>query len=252
MFDAGLTVQMGLVLEAVRERSPMVHLINPSVSQGFVAEALLAAGARPMITDTPEEAPVLVALADALIVDLGSLTHAQAATIPVAVEAALDGGKPWVLDPYFVGPTPVRTPLARQLLESRPAVVRAKSADVMTLGGSEAEESARTVAGRTGGVVAVWGDVDLLTDGRRILRLANGTPLMNRAVGTTSVLGALTAACVAVADPWTATAAAIAWLNIAGERAAAQSAGPGSFRMNLIDQLANVGGDEIALDVQLA
>lgn len=252
MFDAGLTVQMGLVLEAVRERTPMVHLIVPSVAQGFVADALLASGARPMITDTPEEAPVLVDLAEALFVDLGSLSRDQADTIPVAVQAAQAGRKPWVLDPSFVGPTPVRTPLARALLESRPAIVRANSADVMTLGGADAEESARALASGTGGVVTVWGDVDLVTDGQRVLRLANGTPLMNRAVGTTSVLGALIAACAAVSDPWTATSAAIAWLNIAGERAAARSAGPGSFRVNLVDELANVGGDEIALGVQLA
>jgi len=252
MFDAGLTVQMGLVLEAVRERAPMVHLINPSVSQGFVADALLAAGAQPMITDTPEEAPALVDLAEALFINLGSLSHEQADTIPVAVQAAVAGGKPWVLDPFFVGPTPVRTPLARSLLGSHPAVVRANSADIMTLGGADAEESARSIARQTGGVVTVWGDVDLVTDGARMLRLANGTPLMNRASGTTCVLGALTAACVAVSDPWTASSAAIAWLNIAGERAAARSAGPGSFRVNLVDELANVGGDEIALGVQLA
>lgn len=99
MFDAGLTVQMGLVLEAVRERAPMVHLINPSVSQGFVADALLAAGAQPMITDTPEEAPALVDLAEALFINLGSLSHEQADTIPVAVQAAVAGGKPWCSTP---------------------------------------------------------------------------------------------------------------------------------------------------------
>ena len=45
------------VLTAVRERAPLVHCLSAAVSMGIVADGLLAAGARPMMTETLDEAP---------------------------------------------------------------------------------------------------------------------------------------------------------------------------------------------------
>lgn len=49
------------------------------------------------------------------------------------------------------------------------------------------------------------------------------------------------AACTAVEpDPFTAALAATTWLTVAGERAAAVSARPGSFRTALLDAIDEV------------
>jgi hydroxyethylthiazole kinase len=223
---------------------------------GLVADGLLAAGARPMMTETLAEAPVVTTLADALLINLGTLSTDAMEGIPATVEVAAAQGRPWVLDPTAIGIAPVRTPLARRLLGARPTVVRGNASEILALAGSgeggrgadstatadSAERAARELADRTGGAVAVSGEVDLLRDASRQERLARGSVLLSRVTGTGCLLGALTAACTAVTeDPLEAALAATTWMAVAGERAASRAAGPGSFRMHLLDTLDEVG-----------
>ncbi|GAB3812336.1 hydroxyethylthiazole kinase [Tessaracoccus terricola] len=244
------------VIDAVRSRQPLVHCITATVSMGLVADGLLAAGARPMMTETAGEAPTLTTVADALLVNLGTLSTDGAAGIPPTVEAAVRDSRPWVLDPTAIGIAPVRTPLARELLASRPAVVRGNASEVLALAGEgrggrgadatvtsdAAMPAAARVAQLTGGVVAVSGEADVVLDSRRLVGLARGTAMLARVTGTGCLLGALTAACVAVADDGFAGAlAATTWLAVAGEVAAGRAPGPGSFRMHLLDVLDEVG-----------
>ncbi|MGW9552070.1 hydroxyethylthiazole kinase [Citricoccus zhacaiensis] len=249
-------VAVGPVIRAVRERAPLVHCITATVSMGIVADGLLAAGARPMMTETLAEAPVVTIVADALAVNLGTLSTDAMDGIPAVVEVAVRDGRPWVLDPTAIGLAPVRTPLARGLLDSRPAVVRGNASEVLALvdagaGGrgadsvsavEAAEDAAREVVRRTGGAVAVSGQTDLVLDAGRRALVARGTSQLTRVTGTGCLLGALTAACCAVeVDPLLAALAATTWLNVAGELAAERTAGPGSFRVDLLDALDVVG-----------
>lgn len=246
------------VIRAVRERAPLVHCITATVSMGIVANGLLAAGARPMMTETEAEAPVVTAVADALAVNLGTLSTDAMDGIPATVAAAVRDGRPWVLDPTAIGLAPVRTPLARGLLDSRPAVVRGNASEVLALVGAgpggrgadslsepaAAEEAAREVVRRTGGAVAVSGATDLVLDAGRSTLVARGTSQLTRVTGTGCLLGALTAACSVVAeDGFEAALAATVWMNVAGELAAERAAGPGSFRMELLDALDAVGAE---------
>ncbi len=248
------------VVARVREVRPLVHCITAAVSMNTVADALLAAGAAPMMTETAQEAPVIVRRAEALLINLGTLSADGAAGIPPTVAAARQAGIAWVLDPAAVGLPPVRTALAGALLEQGPAVVRGNASEVLVLAGlgsggrgpdssdcpELAAEAARRVARLTGGVVAVSGAVDLITDCARTVRCANGTPLLTRVTGTGCALGALVAACCAVTDWWSAAVAATTWLGVAGEVAAGRARGPGSFRVELLDALASVGGAHFA------
>ncbi|WP_344228451.1 hydroxyethylthiazole kinase [Citricoccus alkalitolerans] len=246
------------VISAVRERAPLVHCITATVSMGIVADGLLAAGARPMMTETEAEAPVVTTVADALAVNLGTLSTDAMDGIPATVAAAVRDGRPWVLDPTAIGLAPVRTPLARRLLDSRPVVVRGNASEVLALVGSGtggrgadslsapagADEAAREVVRRTGGAVAVSGATDLVLDAGRSTLVARGTSQLTRVTGTGCLLGALTAACSVVAeDGFEAALAATVWMNVAGELAAERAAGPGSFRMHLLDALDGVGAE---------
>ena len=244
------------VLAAVREAAPLVHCLTATVSMQLVANGLLAAGARPMMTETLAEAPVVTTLADALLINLGTLSSDAMEGIPATVEVTHAEARPWVLDPTAIGLAPVRTPLARQLLEQRPAVVRGNASEVLALVGAGtggrgadstasadcAEEAAAEIARRTGGAVAVSGAVDLVRDARRRRRLARGSVLLPRVTGTGCLLGALTAACTAAwEDPFEAALAASTWLALAGELAETRATGPGSFRMHLLDALDEIG-----------
>ncbi|GAB3700700.1 hydroxyethylthiazole kinase [Mariniluteicoccus flavus] len=246
-------------LEAFRRDAPLVHCIVSTASMSLVADGLLAAGARPMMTETKEEAPTLVGSADALLVNLGTLSRDGAAGIPATVAAARAAGVPWVLDPTAVGLAPVRTPLARTLLHEGPAVVRGNASEILVLvggqGGRGADSTlepaavaavAHELACHHRCVVAASGAVDHLVDATTVVRLANGTPMLTRVTGTGCLLGALTAALVAATEARIAAVAATALLTVAAESALERSSGPGSFRVALLDALAAVSPDEVA------
>lgn len=246
--------QAAPTIAAVRRTEPLVHCLSATVSMSIVANGLLAAGARPMMTETLQEAPALTRAADALLINLGTLSTDGAAGIPATVQ--VDPDRPWVLDPAAVGPAPVRTALARSLLAHRPRLVRANASEIKALAGQggggrgadsteaprAALHAARSVARRTGGAVAVSGARDLVLDAERTLVVERGTALLTRVTGTGCLLGALGAACLAAQDdPLAAAASATVWLDIAGERAQERSRAPGGFAIALLDALDEVG-----------
>lgn len=247
------TVDAYRVLEAVRDRGPLVHCLTNIVVAGFTANVLLAVGASPAMVENDQEAAEFAGVADALLVNLGTLSAERARAMRLAAASARQHGRPWVLDPVAVGAMAFRTGLAAELLAERPTVVRGNSSEVLSLAGAAgagrgvdstvgseaAVDAARGLAARTGGVVAVSGAVDYVTDGRSTREVHTGHPLMTKVTGVGCALGALVAACCAVEpDALVAATAATTLLTVAAEEAAAVSRGPGSFAVGLLDALA--------------
>ena len=243
-------------LAAMREAAPLVQNITNYVAMNVMANVLLAAGASPAMVHAREEAAEFAAIAGALTVNIGTLSPDWVSSMKAAAEAANQAGKPWVLDPVACGATAFRRETAAALVALRPAVIRGNASEILALaaaGGAgkgvdsgdevaAAEAAARALAGATGGVVAVTGPVDFVTDGARAARVANGDPLMPRVTALGCSLTGVVGAFVAAADdPFEATVAAIAYYGLAGERAAAEATGPGSFAVAFIDHLAAVG-----------
>ncbi|MFF4838290.1 hydroxyethylthiazole kinase [Streptomyces sp. NPDC001315] len=251
----------GYALDRVRESAPLVQCLTNSVVTNFTANVLLALGAAPAMVDIPEEAGAFAPVASGVLVNLGT-PHAEQRTAMVeAAEAAGASGTPWVLDPVAVGALPVRTALARRLLALRPAVVRGNASEILALAGDgaggrgvdaahgvEAAAGAADVLARaTGGVVAVSGPVDLVTDGTRRVRVTGGDALLTRVTGGGCALGAVLAAFAAVdGDRLATTTAGVAAYNAAAERAAAHAAGPGGFAVAFLDALAALTPGELA------
>ena len=243
------------LLDALRERSPLVQCLTNAVVTDVTANVLLAIGAAPAMVDVPDEAGPMAGAADAVLVNLGTpAPHQQRAMIEAAA-AAVDAGTPWVLDPVAVGSLPVRTRLAHELLAIGPTVVRGNPSEIRALAGlgpggrgvdstasvEEAEDAAAELAGEHGTVVAVSGPVDVVTDGERTTSIANGDALLTRMTGGGCALGAVVAAYAALADdPFETTVSAVAAYGVAADLAAASSSGPGSFAVALLDRLADL------------
>src|ERR1700758_3993501 len=111
------------VLRRIRERSPRVHCITNTVAQQFTANVLLAAGAVPSMTLSPQEIGNFVAGADALLVNLGTFDAERRAAVAAALDVAAAHGKPWLLDPVFIERSELRAEFARALVGRKPAVV---------------------------------------------------------------------------------------------------------------------------------
>lgn len=235
------------VLAAVRRQHPRIHCITNDAAQTFTADVLLALGAEPSLTLSRAEMPDFVGSADALLVNLGTLDENRLAAIPVAVAFAVQNGKPWVLDPVFVQRSPGRLDYAAALLAEKPTAVRCNQAECAALvGGGNGADPARVLAERYATVAAVTGDEDVIVaDGRRAV-LANGHKLMQQLTAIGCAGSALLAACLAVEeDRFFAALAAVAAWGIAGEVAAGNAAGPGTFRPALLDAIHGLKGPVI-------
>jgi len=103
-------------------------------------------------------------------------------------------------------------------------------------------------------VAAVTGATDYVTDGRRLLAVANGHPLLGRVTGTGCSVSALVGAFAAAGrgDHVEATAAALAVFGRCAERvAAAAPAGPQSFQTALFDELYRITPEEAAREARV-
>lgn len=227
------------VLARIRARRPRVHCITNAVAQAYTANMLLAAGALPSMTIAPEEIGAFVAGADALLVNLGTFDRERKAAIETALAAAAARAIPWLIDPVFIDRSPARAQFARDLVSRGPVVVRLNQAEFATLAGSDAQgEAPARYAQHHATVVALTGAVDLVTDGKRRTKIANGDPLMALVTAMGCAGSALVAAALAVEpDPLVAAVAALAAFGVAGEIAAQGARGPGSFSTAIIDAL---------------
>ncbi|WP_322613206.1 hydroxyethylthiazole kinase [Dermacoccus abyssi] len=259
--------EIAAVVDAVRVAAPLTQCLTNSVVTGFTANVLLAVGASPAVVDSREEGPIFADIADGLLINVGTVNAMTVDSMLATAAAREDAGRTWCLDPVAVGALPVRTALARDLLEHRPSVVRGNASEVLGLVGEtgagrgvdagddvdSALDVAAALAARTGGAVAVSGEVDaVVATDTPTLRIANGHPIMTKVTGVGCALGAMVAAYLPVArTPHLAAAAATAALTVAAEEAARRAAGPGSFAVELLDALARVDSETVTANLDL-
>src|SRR5471030_1750073 len=247
-------------LQQLRHSSPLVHCLTNDVVQSFTANVLLALGASPAMVVDPIEAAQFASIADALLVNVGTLTHPQIDAIRAAVQAANLAGKPWVLDPVAVGGLTLRTDFCLELIKLTPAAIRGNASEIRALSGMSstgrgvesgddslsALPAAKKLAQQTGAIVAVTGEIDYVTDGERCLAVRGGDALMTRVVGTGCALSAVVAAFVALpGDRLENVAAACRVMSCAGELACQQVRGPGSFTPAFLDTLYLLNGEAL-------
>jgi hydroxyethylthiazole kinase len=81
-------------LLAVRERSPLVHCITNLVVINFNANVLLAAGASPVMAHAHEEVRDMAGIAQALVLNIGTLDPYWVESMKLALAAASAAGFP--------------------------------------------------------------------------------------------------------------------------------------------------------------
>lgn len=242
-------------LHHFRTRSPLTHCMTNDVVQTFTANVLLALGASPAMVIEAEEAEQFASVADALLINVGTLTAPRAQAMRRAIERAVAAGKPWTLDPVAVGALAYRTRFCQQILSLKPAAIRGNASEILALAGmsaggrgvdttdtaSNALPAAIALARQTNAIVAVTGEVDYVTDGQRTQTITGGDVMMTRVVGTGCALSAVVAAsCSLPGDRLDNVAAACGFMKQAGSVAVKQSHGPGSFASAFIDALWNL------------
>jgi hydroxyethylthiazole kinase len=244
------------IFTRLREKRPLVHHITNYVTVNDCANITIAAGAAPVMADAPEEVCEMVTFACALVLNIGTLNRGQIESMITAGGMANDRKIPVILDPVGAGATRFRTDSALRLLdELKITILKGNAGEIGVLAGAEAHvrgvdsfgmngdpvSIARQFAKKAGITVVVSGVTDIVTDGKRILLVDNGHPMMGSISGTGCMAASVTGAFAAVSDdPVMASAAALAAFGIAGEKAASGARGPYTFKVALFDELAGL------------
>ena len=241
------------LLAKLRSTRPLVHNLTSATVANFTANALLALGAAPAMVEAVDEFEHFIPMAQALSVNLGSLTPSRWAAIKSATKIAKSCNTPWVLDPVGAGGIPTRVNFARLLFAQNPTAIRGNTSEILALigepgggrgvdtgsGSEHAVAAAETLARLTGAVVAVTGEIDYVTDGRQTIAVTGGHVMMTQVTGMGCAASAIVAACVGIeTDRLRAVAAALSFVGRAGALAAMKSNGPGSFAVAYLDALA--------------
>ena len=210
---------------------PLVMLLTNAVAANFTANCLLAFGAKPAMVCEPSEAAELAVHADALLVNLGTVTGEQAAAMRQAIAVANGKHVPWVLDPVGVQHLEFRRRLAIEFAAMKPAIIRGNATEIATLA-----DLAPTIADST--VLLATDRIDKVRQGTSVTEIAGGSPLLQAVTATGCAQGAICAAFLGRGlSPHDAAVAASKLMKRAGELAQSQSPSPGSFQTALIDAI---------------
>ncbi len=250
-------------LATIRQTSPLIHNITNYVVMNSSANMLLAIGASPVMAHCCAEVEEMVSFAGALVLNIGTLQEDWVESMICAAKAANAKSIPVILDPVGAGATRLRTEAVKRIMgESDISVLRGNASEVFSLYSSDIKTkgvdsslafsgemvvAAKEMSLDMNCVIAISGEEDCITDGRRVFRVKNGHPLMTRVTGMGCGLSAVVGAFCAVdiSDQAKATAAAFGFYGICGNLAIKDSDKPASFSVAFIDRLYSSGVEEI-------
>jgi len=248
-------------IDKVRGSGPVVHSITNYVVMNSTANALLSAGASPIMAHAKEELEELVVLSGALVLNIGTLSSKWIESMRIGASLAAANYKPVVLDPVGAGASRLRTETSLSLLEEGGiSLVRGNASEIMALAGtgavtrgvdscndtSEAEKSAKALAKKYRCTVAVSGCIDVVTDGDRVYHITGGSGYMPLVTGMGCIATAICGAHLAICeDSLAAAVSAMGCMAAAGGIAEVASNGPGTFAVYFIDALHNVTENDI-------
>ncbi|MBP1760018.1 MAG: hypothetical protein H6Q63_935 [Firmicutes bacterium] len=250
-------------LKAVKQKTPLVHAITNYVTVNDCANILLAAGASPAMCEAADEVFEFSQIANALYLNLGTLTKEQEMAVYLATRGASLKRTPIILDPVACGAIPRKKATIERLCNfGQFTVIKGNLGEIKALAGIEAKvrgvdsldegedglEACQKLAREYGCVVSATGKTDIVTDGQRSCLIENGTEMLTRITGAGCMVGALVAGfCGANNDAFLATTAALLTMALAGELAQQTPGGelPGTFRAHLIDQISLINDELI-------
>jgi len=245
-------------IEQIRKKSPLVHNITNYVVMNNTANALLSLGASPVMAHAQAEVCDMVNIANALVINIGTLSDPWIQAMAKAMARAKERSIPIVLDPVGAGATEYRTRTARDLLQTAsPSIIRGNGSEIMALcepdlcqeavttrgvdsssASDLAIEAARALNKKFGAVICITGETDYIVSREKMTRVKNGDAMMPRVTGLGCTASALCGAFAAVnPDYHLAAAHAMAVMGIAGQIAAETAHGPASLQLHFIDTL---------------
>ncbi|MGC7870622.1 hydroxyethylthiazole kinase [Desulfosporosinus sp. SYSU MS00001] len=259
-------------IENVRKNAPLVHNITNYVTVNDVANVLLACGGSPIMSDDLEDVEEITSICGGLNINIGTLNRNTIPSMFLAGKKANELGHKVLLDPVGAGASKLRTDTAVKLMkEIKFNAIRGNISEIKTLAlgsgstkGVDADVAdaiteasldntvafVKVFAKKAGGIIAVTGATDLVTDGDKCYVIRNGRSEMGKITGTGCQLSGMMTAFLA-ANPENeleAVAAAVCTMGLAGEIGWSNmqpSDGNATYRNRIIDAIYNMDGETL-------
>jgi hydroxyethylthiazole kinase len=243
--------RIDLAIQHIKQSKPLVLCLTNYVTMDFMANCLLALGAAPIMSCDERELEELLAIAQAVTINLGTLDETFLDRCLLAAEMAKRMKKPLVLDPVGAGASTLRTQSARKLMGFAD-IIRGNASEIMALredalrtrgvestqSVTQAKDTALALSKQLGSTVVVSGVEDMIIQEETLQTLTFGSALMPLVTGMGCALTAVIAAFRAVvSDPFEASLLATAYFGLCGEWSHNQTNNPGTFRSIFIDNL---------------
>ncbi len=258
-------------LDNVRNKRPLVHSITNYVTANDCANAILAIGGSPVMADDAEDVKDITKISDGLNINIGTLSSRTIAAMLEALKAANEKNIPVLLDPVGAGASKLRTETAVGLIEfGGISVIRGNISEIKALAlgtnstkGVDADSAdrisedntysvigfARELSNKTGAVIVITGETDIVADTERAYLVHNGSFMMGKITGAGCILSSIMTAFIAANpdDIVNAAVAAVCAMGISGEKAYEKLSGRGSatYRTLLIDELFNLKSESL-------
>lgn len=264
---------LGEFFTEVRKKSPLVHNITNYVTVNDVANAILACGASPIMSDEPDDVEDITSICNGLNINIGTLNKRSIEAMHIAGKKAAELSHVILLDPVGAGASKLRTDTAASLLNELPlTAVRGNVSELKALAlgatstkGVDADAAdavnddnldkmvdfTKEYSEKAGCIVAITGAIDLVSDGEKCFVIRNGRPEMSSITGTGCQLSGIMTAFLAAAEPQqrlSAAAAAVCAMGLAGEIGWSRmggGAGNSSYRNFIIDALYNMDAETL-------
>lgn len=245
----------------MNNKKTLIHCITNPISINQCANAILSVGARPIMAEHPKEVAEITRTADSLLLNIGNITDARMAAMPVSLKEAVKKKIPVVLDIVGFACSSLRRNFVNELLKTAvPTVIKGNYSEIFALYDEKycsfgvdadeiisaeiAEKAVVFLSKKYKTIILATGETDIITDGKRLVHLYNGTKQLSEITGTGCMLGALCTAYLAVDNSFDSVVYACGVLGISGEMSETK-AGNGTFIQRLMDTLSAITKDDI-------
>ena len=249
-------------IKKLRQLKPLIHNITNYVTVNDVANAILAIGGSPIMSDEIDEVAQMTSISHALNINIGTLNKVKIASMLEAGKASNACHHITVLDPVGAGATDLRTETCQTFLNQiHFDAIKGNISEIKTLmagtghtkgvdASAEDQKNSHDLiddikqfAEELHTIIIVTGPVDYVTDGHKCYMINNGCKEMSTITGTGCMLSGILPCFLAVENSVDSAAAAVMAMGLAGEIGASRLApeeGNATLRTYIIDALYNM------------
>ncbi len=241
------------LINEVKSVNPLLLHYTNEVTINDCANITLALGASPLMSYSHEEVEEIVSIANAVVINIGTMNTSHLELFIKAGKAANKYDKPVILDPVGVFATKTRGDFIDRLLnEVKFHVIKGNAAEIKYIGGFEGsgkgvdsfdeEEDMVKIIKKIGKklncVIAATGKVDMIANGEKIIKIKNGSKKLKSITGTGCMTASLIGSYLGCSNnKLEATAMGVLTMSLSGELADKENIGIGSFKMKLMDTI---------------